>query len=480
MRCDKFLKDLFKCANLIPHLKYSVGENLNVITRLCILIFIIMLTIGTIKVSLIFLCISLVVIIFIYIINKNMTSEHFKLLHKSNMQQPFCDDNYTFPQDNDTYFSINPNSIPVNDKYIPVYKNQAGNSPISNYTSINKNLMGEASKKTLIPPVLAQRSHDLDYWKTNNLITHSHINSMSQIDDYTSGYQVSTCKSSNDNNMILFNNEPKIYRADETKNKDGYFCNENRSKYKKLNNNNLDEYEYEIKEDFKHVNTINLGQELIDKYYDPDQINIDLPANLPVGKCQKDINMKPYNEQVFTQTIEPGIYSKSEVIEPINSLIGISFDQQFEPIKTQVYENGDIMFTAEDPLQQRPNKLNLREETINESNVYDPRHTGYGSIDRSYTNSILGRTDFYYDDINAVRMPNYICRSNIDFMPEAQTYGPMKSTDNTEYIRNLANQQFLTSTLQFRTDLQKSLMRKNNINAYQNRLYPKYTYGYSK
>ena len=34
---------------------------------------------------------------------------------------------------------------------------------------------------------------DLDHWRSNNLINHSHINTASQIDTYLSGYEVSTC-----------------------------------------------------------------------------------------------------------------------------------------------------------------------------------------------------------------------------------------------------------------------------------------------
>ena len=45
-------------------------------------------------------------------------------------------------------------------------------------------------------------------------------------------------------------------------------------------------------------------------------------------------------------------------------------------------------------------------------------------IGRILTTS-LGQTKFYYDDVDAIRMPNYITRSNIDHQPFADRYGPL-------------------------------------------------------
>ena len=60
------------------------------------------------------------------------------------------------------------------------------------YISKNQLLTGAVNPRTLIAPVIVPPIADLDYWKTNNLVTHSSINDQKQTDIYLSGYQVTT------------------------------------------------------------------------------------------------------------------------------------------------------------------------------------------------------------------------------------------------------------------------------------------------
>ena len=72
-------------------------------------------------------------------------------------------------------------------------------------------------------------------------------------------------------------------------------------------------------------------------------------------------------------------------------------------------------------------------------------------------------------------MPNYITRSNIDFEPFADTYGPMKNSDGNEFnskIRALAEDSWLRNSLKFRNEIQERAMRKINANAWQQRVAP--------
>ena len=181
---------------------------------------------------------------------------------------------------------------------------------------------------------------------------------------------------------------------------------------------------------------------------------------------------------MFTQTIQPGVYSYNEVDEPLNSNIGISFNQQIGPITVELDENEDsVTYVQHDP-RLFEETIEPYVETVNESNVYDPRFSGYGTSYRAYTDDNIGQTRFYYDDIDAIRMPNYITRSNIDFMKAADTYGPMENEHGNKYnsiIRNLANDKYLESALTFRTGLQESAMRKMNANRWQQRQAPIYT-----
>ena len=67
----------------------------------------------------------------------------------------------------------------------------AYNNP--NYVSSSQKLAGGPNPKSNIAPVVAPPATDLEYWRANNLVTHSAINAESQVEAFQSGYQVSTC-----------------------------------------------------------------------------------------------------------------------------------------------------------------------------------------------------------------------------------------------------------------------------------------------
>ena len=191
--------------------------------------------------------------------------------------------------------------------------------------------------------------------------------------------------------------------------------------------------------------------------------------------------MAQYNKNLFTQIIEPGVYSINQVNEPINSNIGISFTQQFEPMTYSNTQDG-ILYTEHDPRIMEPLPEEVPVETVNEANVYDPRFTGYGTSYRSYIDKQLGQPRFIYDDVNAIRMPNYLVRSKIDFEPYADSYGPMKAgqpdgNNLTANIREMAQDSWIKNSNQFRDDIMVSAMRKRNGEMWQNRMYPKSTSG---
>lgn len=387
------------------------------------------------------------------------------------------------------------------------------------YTSANQMLAGPPNPKTLIPPVIVPPVVDLSYWKANNMVHFSNINEPSQIDVYKSGYQVSTCCGNMNGKIAIPEGvEPqKTYWSTDysggcgnTQNLKENFVHQgihrtplNHQEY------NLQEREIREAEDAQYAQQYNAMYNTSNQYqdaskqlqdypmnygqvnttcgYNPEQLyNAGLPANLSSGNCERDPIMKNYNNNLFTQIIQPGIYTRNEVNEPINSNIGISFTQQFEPTTCNVNpQNGDIMFTEHDPLQYTPpargpnmNVIN----SVNEANMYDPRFTGYGTSYRSYIDNTTGQPRFYYDDIDAIRMPNYIVRSNIDHQPFADSYGPIPGDGengnawNPE-IRALANNAFTNAAIEFRTDLSERLMRKINANAWQRRVAPISTSG---
>ena len=119
-------------------------------------------------------------------------------------------------------------------------------------------------------------------------------------------------------------------------------------------------------------------------------------------------------------------------------------------------------------------------DEFNTTNIVDPRFNGYGTAYRGYTDKLLGQPKFFYDDIDSVRRPNYITRSNIDFAKFADSYGTMETeygNPNNEQIREFANQEFLNNAIEHRTGMMERLMRKRNAELWQQRQFPISTYG---
>jgi hypothetical protein len=364
-----------------------------------------------------------------------------------------------------------------------------------NYVSKNHKLVGTANPKTFIPPVIVPPPADFSYWKSNNLTTVSAINDNKNIDVYQSGYEVSNfcgdniCTKENNNyNWVKMNsNYKKINQKQETPN--NLHNNKFHQKYDQhqktthaplKENFTLEDFAKDYKDNpIENIDQVNKSCGFNVK--NPAEYN--LPVNLTVGNCEKDPNMKEYNKNLFKQIIQPNVYTVNQVNEPVNSNIGISFDQQFEPLTYDVDEFGTINFTEVDPLNPNFNpKDNMLKYSDNEVtvpvtpyNVYDPRFSGYGTSYRAYTDENLGQTKFFYDDVDSVRMPNYVVRSKIDFADFSDQYGPMdteKSNTNNSTIRQLANQKFVDDAITFRTGMQERLMRKQNSIAWQQRKYP--------
>ena len=207
--------------------------------------------------------------------------------------------------------------------------------------------------------------------------------------------------------------------------------------------------------------------------YYPNQPDVNnLPSNLSVGPAELDPAFNNYNKNIFTNIIQPGVYTKNDTIQPISSNIGISFTQQFQPVEEKDQRDGTT-FVYEDPVTYVPKNKSYR-EGINTSNVYDPRFTGSGTSYRTYIEKMTGQPRFYYDDINCHRKPNYVTRNNIDFTEYGTTYGPQNHQEfiDQRNVRAKAQDTYLNSQLTFRTEMQERLMRKRNAEAWQQKVAP--------
>lgn len=450
LKCQKnklwleYFPNLLCDSSLVPLNGMTLAEQMNALTRLVIILAMIMYLLNF-KNTTLFLALSLLFIVIIYYIQKlnieQYTSEHYTDIGVEPLVYGKSKPGFTRTENQNRF---------CND-FVPLDGvNGAFNNP--NYMSINQKLVGKANPKTLIPPVIIPPSADFSYWKNNNLSVPSFINDQSNIDVYQSGYQVTTCCGEMIDKELVHNQKC----CSKPVTKEGY------------------EFPY-----LKTPKSELPGQVNVSCGYNPQQLSkAGLPANLPAGNCMKDPSMKTYNQNMFTSIIQPNVYTRTEVNEPINSNMGISFTQQFEPT-TCSYDNGEVMYTQHDPRLFEGDVIEpCNSERITESNVYDPRFTGYGTSYRSYTDENIGQTRFYYDDVDSIRMPNYITRSNIDNLPFADSYGPLQagSEFGNKYnadIRTLANDAFTRNAMEHRTGLQQSLMRKVNAEAWQKKAAPK-------
>lgn len=532
---------LFCDFSMIPLTSMSTSQQVNAMTRLTVAISIILLLLDF-RYTLQFLVLSLAFIIIFYLSKTNkggmfnrkesFTQDSSKPSYSAMMTSPdprrqtvsysIADAALTrVAQTPDTGVQIGIDDTPGL-KLPSAYRYCNDSVPLNyndpNYTSPNQKLVGKPNPKTLIAPVVVPPTHDLGFWKANNLVTHSAVNEDTQYDAYQSGEVVSTCCGFMENKYLVpadnpvayavnLDSDPQMscknkisnqhkgvrlpYESDDVK-EPGQSALSRSHHPRKPGSSNLP---MDVKETFSmfpfNTTGVQDGTEYRNAYsgemdvacgYNPQQLySAGLPTNYSAGNCEQHPDMKQYNENLFTQTVMPGVYTRSEITEPIDSNMGISFTQQLPPTTCQTNpDTGDVFYTEHDP---RLNDTAVVEpnlataETFTRSDIYDPRHTGYGTSYRSYIDEMTGQPRFYYDDVDVVTMPNYITRSNIDFVPFADHYGPAPSEEawgnkfNPE-IRALANDTFLRNSIEQRTSIAQSAMRKNNAVMWQRRKAP--------
>ena len=582
--------DLLCSTTLIPLNNMDLEEKMNSITRFVILIFL-LLFLTNCKKSYVFLIISILFIIIIYYIQKrnimnNQTKENYSpddpgFLSKTSKYFPFMFMGRMDKEVRDRYPDLRNEMANITyKKHSCNNSNRFCNDNVptgydETYISSNQSLAGFPNERMNIKPIIIEPSHDLDHWRANNLVIHSHINDESVMDEYLSGYSVSNCcgyecnaeRKPVDGDKLIFKPQfDKVYckkgkyddnrgydetikefeyiekNADEEQileesyiNKEDYLPRnklpeiENRydmnfgynnhgvtfepeiiekfTPQKKYNNfnqkpnefsnqnnqcyNKKEVSEYSQEYNYPYTETMNSNKGIIGEPtngdvnascgYNPNNIyKSNLPSNYISGNCQRNEVFKDYNKNLFTQTIQPGVFSHSEILEPINSNIGISFQQQFEPV-TCKSDDKSVEFTLHDPRIIEPVKIEKtpcdNEIKATYDNIVDPRQYGYGTSYRSYIDDLTGQPKFYYDDINSVRNPNYIVRSKIDHLKFADSYGPIpaeevKGNSKTASIRALANDEFLRNSLKQRNDLTERWMRKMNTVLAQRREFP--------
>jgi hypothetical protein len=534
---------LFSSLQVVPTTKMYLAEQINALTRLVIIIYVIMLLFDF-KFSIHFLIISLLVLIILYYIQRNNMQPETYEYYGDTFKQAYTNSVNTQPavpyplsslatttrnvidgKEYETTSIATPEELAFCGDFVGT------DTPNNQLTGLNQRLAYLPDYKnnpvTQINPVVIPPTHALDYWKENDFVVFSKINSSGiQQDNYLSGYAVSTCcgalpdgakrvpqtKEACCGNTVIY--QPKKKTIEKYTQKCGQVVSPVLAEYNPQYNSLPvpENYEAPRKERYTQkcgqvvspvlaeynpqYNSLPVpenyeapsyrvmpdgpGMINMECGYNPEQVRNNLPSNLPVGNCPQNEKFKQYNKNLFTQIVTPGVYTMNQVNEPINSNIGISFNQQFEPT-TQYRDESGLHYLQHDPRIIEPAEMNEQSNEVEEyaryDNVYDPRFYGYGTSYRSYSEPMVGQTRFMYDDINAIKMPNYVVRSKIDHLPYADQYGPMKEGEemgnvHNPNIRQLVQDEWMRNSLQFRDDLSERRMRKINSEAWQRKQAP--------
>lgn len=448
---NKFWLEDFHCIlnenHMLPDKKMTIESKMNALSRLAILFFFIFLFTEwlNMKNNIFFLILSLFIIIILYYKQK-IQMENFKITpikenfeHEYNTMTdtPIKNCKYTgrinyscnYPDDeNIEKIVYNQNKLSKIDDYNSSEYNTNFNRPTD-----NRFLSGAPNPKTFVPPVIPVPAMNHAFWKEDQLSTISTINTdkrrfnkdsgYTEIAEFPTDYSYPKNKNCKVKRQIHHQydskpkNKPMVMKTSQNEEKEQFT------------------FPYEIKYDGQ-INYLNDEDSLYYKEFE----------NNPYFKNK-------YQKNIFEKVITPDNVKINKRNEPINSLFGITEPTTFENDDTEIIE----------PF-----------EDVNMSNVYDPRFYGYGTSYRHYIDKNLGQPRFYYDDINSVKMPNYISRNNIDIMPFGDSYGSMDGYGNkfTSNIHNLADKHYNDSTMQFRTEMQDRLMRKINAEHWQQKMYP--------
>jgi hypothetical protein len=268
----------------------------------------------------------------------------------------------------------------------------------------NHKIVGKPNPKTLIAPIIAPRSHDLDIWRKNNSVYHSSTNSATPFDNTNSGYStVANTRQSCKNTTTPYIKGQPLY-------------------------------------DYKTC-------------FDQENLYTHPQSQSPPGHMRK-------GQSRHIHTSQPGVHHYNEYDEPINANNGRGFQYYKGPVtKEQI---GDDLLIIEHGTEVYQPIEHGRD--VDESNVYDPRFTGFGDNDRQYFDKRVGQSRYYYDDIDDVRMPNSIERSNIDHIRGHH--------GNLNEMKDIAHCKHLESQLQHRNDMMQCYMKKGNAVRSQQRQAP--------
>lgn len=477
---------LLTSTDLIPLSCMTVDQKMNAITRLFILLLLLLL-IMNVKNTFLIACVGLIIIIIVYVINYQieMKTENFE-----NDCGRTIIDNASFEKS--CFTDVDINNL-LNYLYVP--------PPVNNIRFND-------------PPPFIAPSHDIEEWKESTLVQHSAINgNKGGYSLKNSGYKsfnTSTNCGLNSATMTCDTDKRPYRKCDVSKT---YHCEspcEDRKDYHvpcvRENQINIQNKipVYSIKENFEANSEVNslktckqrclpgrdkvptnecnkkcvaLPGDLIEHCgYNPEKGKYGMPHNQPMAINDYYPTLSGYQRDLNTQILDPsGTYIRTEINEPQMTNLGISFAQQFEPMKIDKIGNEE-MITFKNPRLYSPPRAVYDYGEFTPDSIYDPRSQGYGDDRRTYIDKMTGQPRFFYDDINAAREGNYFTRNKIDVYNFTNQNGivfdPCVNDNPLEVVKSQVQDAFIDNGNEYRKSLQTSLMKKANEMTRQRRMFP--------
>ncbi|MFO0089455.1 MAG: hypothetical protein ACK518_01335, partial [bacterium] len=215
------------------------------------------------------------------------------------------------------------------------------------YVSVNQALVGKANPLTNVPPVIVAPISAYDYWGESYVVP-TGVNDETNYDVNASGYMTQQDDKMSSPQYSIIEN----YNCSQKYNQGYNTMVSNNVKEKSQSAINPDNTSI-IYPDLRPKTWINekgTSGDMIAPVYNPIQLlEHNIPSNFMAGQCMMNPQMNEYNEQLFTSTIEPKVYHQTQIVEPIQSNLGISFQQQFEPVSKRVNSDGSVTYISKDP-----------------------------------------------------------------------------------------------------------------------------------
>jgi len=344
--------------------------------------------------------------------------------------------------------------------------------PFEDTISTNQRLVGAPNPRTLVRPIIPNPIYDFETWSPNDFVIPTSINDQKRQELYQNGYVMThqyfpptqqSHAQTRTQPLVRPQTQPQTQPQPVIEHYDLPMENAHRDTVYNHTNYNLPYRDYKDTACGNH----------------PENLAYQLPINYPSTPQQRTLEMKEYNDNLFSIPIQPNIYTTSQINQPYASMynLGISQDQPFLPtLPSYSAQTGELKFTEYDPsqVQQTPVTVSSTPPSYPLRNeIYDPRYTGYGTSYRHYIEPVTGQPRFYYDDVEQITQPNYITRNNLDVYGFASQVGnPMEPVMEGDVLKRQANDNYINNQLLYRTELQQRLMHKNNARAWQQRQAP--------